>query len=153
MRGMIFPVVAVLTIGVIAGAIAAPVQKPTVTMTEFQFAPKTLALKPGTAVELTVVNKGAIQHEFMLYPIPGSMGMEMDMDAYGAENTYFKNIGTVEVVSGGKTSRSSRLERVMVGPGKVAVIKFVAKRPGTFEFACHVLGHYEAGMKGVLTVK
>ena len=107
MRGMIFPVVAVLTIGVIAGAIAAPVQKPTVTMTEFQFAPKTLALKPGTAVELTVVNKGAIQHEFMLYPIPGSMGMEMDMDAYGAENTYFKNIGTVEVVSGGKTSRSS----------------------------------------------
>jgi uncharacterized cupredoxin-like copper-binding protein len=25
-------------------------------------------------------------------------------------------------------------------------------KPGTYEFACHVLGHYEAGMKGTLTV-
>ncbi len=116
---------------------------------------ETFALAAGTAVELVVVNKGVVDHEFMLYSVPKSMGMEMDMDvdAYGAENTYYKGIGTIEVASGGKTSRSSRLERVMVTAGKAATIRFVAKKAGTFEFGCHVPGHYEAGMKGTLTVK
>jgi len=140
--------------GVAAIATAAPAQKLTLTMTEFQFAPKTVSATRGAAVELVVVNKGAIQHEFMLYSSPGSMAMSMDMDKYGAENTYFKDIGTVEVVYPGKPpARSSRLERVVLDPGQSATIRFVAKKAGAFEFACHIPGHYEAGMKGTLTVK
>lgn len=146
--------VAIVFVGAMTvGTLAAPAQKITFTMTDFQFTPKSVAVKPGTAVELILVNKGAVQHEFMLYTSPGSMGTGMDMDAYGAENTYFKGIGTIEVVSGAKTSRTSGIERVMVDPGKTVAIKFVAKKPGTFEFGCHITGHYEAGMKGVLTVK
>ncbi|HXF82848.1 MAG TPA: multicopper oxidase domain-containing protein [bacterium] len=147
--------VGLLTIGgLAAGAVAAPAQKLTLTMTDFQFAPKAVALKLGTVVELVVVNKGAIQHEFMLYTFPRSMAMNMDMDKYGAENTYFKDIGPVEVVyPGKKPATSSRLERVMVDPGQSVTIRFTAKKAGTFEFACHIPGHYEAGMKGTLAVK
>ncbi|MDR7451319.1 MAG: cupredoxin domain-containing protein [Armatimonadota bacterium] len=147
--------VGVLTIGgAAADVVAAPAQKLTLTMTEFQYAPRTIALKPGTAVELIVTNKGAVQHEFMLYTSPGSMAMNMDMDKYGAENTYFKDIGVIEVVyPGKKPSTSSRLERVMVDPGQSVTIRFTAKKAGTFEFACHIPGHYEAGMKGTLAVK
>lgn len=148
-------VVGVLLGGTVAVDAAAPAQKLTLTMTEFQFAPKTVSVKPGTAVELTVVNKGTVEHEFMLYPSPGSTSMNMDMDKYGAENTYFKDIGTVEVVIQGLTAtrKTSRLERVGLNPRQSATIKFVAKKAGTFEFACHIPGHYEAGMKGALTVK
>ncbi len=156
MRVKTVVVLGVLAIALlVSNAIAAPAQKVTLTMTDFQFAPKTVSVKPGTAVELVIVNKGAIQHEFMLYPPASSMGgMAMDMDRYGAENTYFKGIGSVEVVyPGKKPSTSSRLERVMVDPGQTVTIRFVTKKAGTFEFACHITGHYEAGMKGVLTVK
>jgi len=146
-------VAAVLSLELAAAAFAAPVQKITLTMSEFQFAPKTVALRPGTAVEVTLINKGTVEHEFMLYPMPSMGGMSMDMDAYGAQNTYFKDIGAVELVADGKTSRPSRLERVMVAPGKTAVLRFTAKKAGTFEFGCHIPGHYEAGMKGILTVK
>ena len=149
-----FVVGVLTTAGLVAIAIAAPVQKVNLTMTEFKFAPNTVALKAGTAVEVVLVNAGAIQHEFMLYPVPGSMAMTMDMDTYGAENTYFQNIGPVEVAyPGKKPSATSRLERVMVDPGQRVTIRFVAKKTGTFEFACHIPGHYEAGMKGTLTVK
>ncbi|MDF2627908.1 MAG: hypothetical protein K0R39_1739 [Symbiobacteriaceae bacterium] len=41
-----------------------------------------------------------------------------------------------------------------VAPGKTGEVTFTApSRPGTYEFACHVDGHYEKGMKGVLVVK
>lgn len=70
-------------------------------------------------------------------------------------STYFKDIGTVEVVIQGLTAtrKTSRLERVGLNPRQSATIKFVAKKTGPFEFACHISGHYEAGMKGTLTVK
>ena len=146
-------VLAVLTVVGAAAPLAAPAQKLTLTMTDFALTPKAVAVKAGAAVELTLINKGAVQHEFMLYTPLGNMGMTMDMDAWGAESTYFKGIGTVEVVSDGRTSRTSGMERVMVDPGKSVTVRFVAKRTGTFEFGCHITGHYEAGMKGALTVK
>lgn len=37
-------------------------------------------------------------------------------------------------------------------PGQTVTGAFVAQTAGSFEFACHLPGHYEAGMKGVLTV-
>jgi uncharacterized cupredoxin-like copper-binding protein len=36
---------------------------------------------------------------------------------------------------------------------KLVEVKFTPKKTGTFEIGCHVEGHYEAGMKGSLTIK
>ncbi len=49
-----------------------------------------------------------------------------------------------------KARRGSGLE---VASNRSAEVKFTPKKTGTFEIGCHVEGHYEAGMKGSLTVK
>jgi uncharacterized cupredoxin-like copper-binding protein len=41
-----------------------------------------------------------------------------------------------------------------VAPGKTGEVTFTApSKPGTYEFACHVEGHYEKRMKGILVVQ
>ena len=41
---------------------------------------------------------------------------------------------------------------VSVGPNDVGVTTLRFDQPGTFEFACHLPGHYEYGMHGVVEV-
>jgi len=41
---------------------------------------------------------------------------------------------------------------VHVDPGTTGVIVWHFNRAGSFEFACLIAGHYEAGMLGTLTV-
>jgi uncharacterized cupredoxin-like copper-binding protein len=41
---------------------------------------------------------------------------------------------------------------VSVGPNEVGVTTLRFDEPGTFEFACHLPGHYEYGMHGVVEV-
>jgi uncharacterized cupredoxin-like copper-binding protein len=40
-----------------------------------------------------------------------------------------------------------------VPPGQMREIVWTFNRPGTFEFACLIAGHYQAGMKGLITVE
>lgn len=40
-----------------------------------------------------------------------------------------------------------------IKPGATATLTFVADRPGSYEYACHLPGHYEAGMKGTLIIQ
>jgi len=42
------------------------------------------------------------------------------------------------------------VENVPAGGSKELV--FVTEKAGTFEFACHLPGHYEAGMRGTLNI-
>jgi uncharacterized cupredoxin-like copper-binding protein len=46
-----------------------------------------------------------------------------------------------------------RFEIRPIAPRATAQASFVADKAGVFEFACHVDGHYEKGMKGTLVVK
>jgi uncharacterized cupredoxin-like copper-binding protein len=39
-----------------------------------------------------------------------------------------------------------------VDPGKQGGLIWTFNRPGDFEFACLVAGHYQAGMKGTISV-
>lgn len=40
-----------------------------------------------------------------------------------------------------------------IDPGVTKEVTFVADKAGTFEYACHVNGHYEKGMRGYLVVE
>jgi uncharacterized cupredoxin-like copper-binding protein len=40
-----------------------------------------------------------------------------------------------------------------VPPGQTRDIVWTFNRAGTFEFACLIAGHYQAGMKGSITVE
>lgn len=127
-------------------------QKVTITMTEFKFAPARITLQAGIPAELILINKGKIEHEFMVYAAPKAR--VSDWDEYVMANTYFKNMGEIkgEFEGIGAVAGTSVFE-VEVQPGQRAELKFTPTRKGTFEIGCHVEGHYEAGMKSVLVVR
>lgn len=135
-----------------APAAAAKVQKVTVTLNEFKFVPKTVTLRAGIPVELTLVNRGKVEHEFLVYTAPKAA--PDDWDEYAIVNTYFKGTEEIEVVfrRQGAVAGTSLFE-VEVEAGRSATIEFTPMQKGTFEIGCHVEGHYEAGMKGTLTVR
>ena len=152
-RTVILGIVAVLVAAFTTGATAAAkAQKVTVTMTDFKFTPKTITLQAGVPVELTLVNKGNVEHEFMVYVVPKAA--PGDWDEHVMDNTYFQDMGEVEVVFRNQGAvASTRMFEVELAKGKSAVVEFTPARKGTFEIGCHVEGHYEAGMKGTFVVK
>jgi len=106
----------------------------TVTMDDgMRFTPATVAVKEGETIRFIVRNAGTIRHEMM--------------------------IGTVE-----ELKRHAELMRqfpgmehedtnaVTVDPGKEGEIAWKFTVPGTFDYACLIPGHYEAGMKGQIVV-
>ncbi len=152
-RLIIFGVITLLAAAFASGATAATqAQKVTVLMSEFKFAPKTVTLRAGVPVEITLVNKGSVEHEFMVYTVPKAA--PGDWDEYVMANTFFKSMGEVEVEfeERGAVASTSMFE-VELEKGRSAVIHFTPSRKGTFEIGCHVEGHYEGGMKGTLVVK
>jgi len=153
-RALVIAVAAVLVVffayGITAGA--AKEQKVTITMTDFKFTPAMITLQSGVPAEIVLVNKGAVEHEFMVYKTPA--GKIKDWDEYIMPNTYFKDMGEVEgEFEGIGAVAGTSVFEVEVMKGKTAELKFTPTRKGTFEMGCHVEGHYEAGMKGVLVVK
>jgi uncharacterized cupredoxin-like copper-binding protein len=152
-RTVTFGVIAALVAVFVSGAAAAPkAQKLTITMAEFKYSPKTITIRAGVPVELTVVNRGAVEHEFLVYTPPKTA--PDDWDEYAIANTYFQDLGEVEVVfrDRGAVAGTSLFE-VELEKGRSATVLFTPAKKGTFEIGCHVEGHYEAGMKGTLIVK
>ncbi len=147
--GIIGVLVAAFTTGAMA---AAKAQKVTITMSDFKFTPKTITVQAGTPVELTLINKGTVEHEFMVYVAPKAA--PDDWDEYVMDSTYFKDMGEVEVVFRGQGAvASTRMFEVELEKGKGATVLFTPSKKGTFEIGCHVEGHYEAGMKASFVVK
>ena len=56
-------------------------------------------------------------------------------------------------MGGGKTMEHDDPNSVLLEPGKSGEIVWKFSKAGTFEIACNVPGHYDAGMVGELTVK
>ncbi len=153
-KWLVVAVVAALLVFVTYGGAtgAAKAQKITITMTEYKFTPAKISLQAGVPVEIVLVNKGKVEHEFMVYKTP--TGKIDDWDEYIMPNTYFQGMGEVkgEFAGVGAVAGTSVFE-VEVAKGKTAELSFTPTQKGTFEIGCHSEGHYEAGMKGVLIVK
>ncbi len=94
------------------------------------FAPEELRVAEGTRVRFVVVNGDPINHELIVGP--------PDVHARHAEGT--------------EAEHPSIPGEVSVGPNGSAVTTFRFDEPGTFEFACHLPGHYEHGMHGEVEV-
>jgi uncharacterized cupredoxin-like copper-binding protein len=89
-----------------------------------------LRVVEGTRVRFVVVNGDPINHELIVGP--------PDVHARHATGT--------------EAEHPSIPGEVSVGPNGTAITTFRFDDPGTFEFACHLPGHYEYGMHGVVEV-
>jgi len=152
-RLAILGIIGLLAVALAPGATAAPkARKVSMTMTEFKFTPQTITLQAGVPVELILVNKGTVEHEFMVYVPPKAP--PDDWDEYVMVNTFFQRMGEVAVEFAGRGAvASTSMFEVELQKGRSATIIFTPNRKGTFEIGCHVEGHYEGGMKGTLIVK
>jgi uncharacterized cupredoxin-like copper-binding protein len=148
--------IALLAIGVLTASCAAsaPPPSPTsatggriieITMKEFGFTPSTITVRPGEKITLRLKNTGMVEHEFMagLGPIPGR-GYADDWIAKAAAN----------IPSHTHPGEEHLGEGVRVSQNWFGSIDLVVPmQTGEYEFGCFVQGHYEAGMKGTLSVR
>lgn len=142
----------VLTLGVAAGGTT--VQKITITMRDFSFTPSRITLQVGVPAEITLVNKGKVKHEFMIYDMPKKEISSMTGHMWAERANFFQGMGMHAQVTGGEAERKGNdLFEVEVAKAKSALVTFTPTKKGTFEFACLIKDHYEAGQKGVLVVK
>ena len=130
-----------------------------VTMKDYSFSPATITVAAGTAVDLILENKGIQSHVFMVYPKPATKpkGAGAWWD-YVLAKTYFQDMGEIMVHTRYEfVVAGTRISEVAVETGKKVTLTFTPTRKGTFEIGCHLstggASHFDAGMKGVLTVK
>ena len=103
------------------------------TRDEMRFAPSAFRVAQGETVRLLVRNDGKLMHELVI-------GTKKALDAHAAAMA--------------KSPAMAHDEPYMthVAPGEAGEIVWTFNRPGRFEFACLVAGHYESGMRGQIDV-
>jgi len=117
--------------------------------TGFVYSAKELGLRAGEKVTLALRNSDAVEHEFMA-------GRDAEIGR-GFKHDLFDGVDH-EIVptpaSDHGMGHGAEKVGVRVQPGRTATLTFVVPaEPGTYEFACFVAGHFEAGMKGTLTIQ
>jgi uncharacterized cupredoxin-like copper-binding protein len=96
-----------------------------------RFEPDRVTVGAGEVVRFKVTNAGRLDHEFLL----------------GDEQSHKQQAGGM---SGGGHQHSTG---VFVAPGETGEVIWRFTEPGEVIFACHVNGHYSAGMEGSLIVE
>lgn len=97
------------------------------------FEPAVLKVKAGETIRLKFTNKGETDHEFVMDTNEAVMKHKAQMEKFPEMEHADPN--------------SLRL-----APGKSGEIVWTFANSGDFTFACLIPGHYDAGMKGGITV-
>lgn len=118
----------------IVGNAAAAKRTITVDMTDaMRFTPDSITVREGETVRFVVRNRGRMLHEMVI-------GTPDELREHAALMARFPDMEHDEPYM------------VHVDPGKSGEIVWHFNRPGSFEFACLIAGHYEAGMRGTIVV-
>ena len=101
---------------------------------KMSFIPNKIEVKKGQQIRFVVRNNGALKHEFMLASVQDNKKHAEQMKKFPDMEHDDPNAKSVD-------------------PGETAEILWRFSKAGTFEFACLIPGHYEAGMHGTVVVK
>ena len=96
-----------------------------ISLSEFKIESSQTSFKTGTLYRFVIKNEGTISHAWA-------------------------------IMSRGETDTSRALIQIgqsQLPPGTTVTQEYTFTQPGDFEFACHVPGHYEAGMLLPITVQ
>jgi uncharacterized cupredoxin-like copper-binding protein len=100
---------------------------------DMRFTPSTVEVKQGETVRFVVTNKGQILHEMVI-------GDKKTLDEHAALMARFP------------TMEHDEPYMAHVPAGKKETLVWTFNRPGDFDFACLINGHYQAGMVGKIKV-
>ena len=100
---------------------------------DMRFTPSLIEVKQGETVRIVVTNRGRMLHEFVL-------GTKKELDEHAALMMKFPNMQHDEPYM------------VHVPAGESGQMVWTFNRPGEFDFACLIAGHYQAGMVGKVKV-
>ena len=100
---------------------------------DMRFTPNRFSVKQGETVRLRVVNQGQVMHEVVL-------GTQASLDEHAAMMRQHPDMEHGEA------------HMAHVKPGRKDDLVWNFNRTGSFDFACLVAGHFEAGMRGSFTV-
>ncbi|MGI9152952.1 MAG: cupredoxin domain-containing protein [Rubrivivax sp.] len=98
-----------------------------------RFTPERIEVRQGETLRLRVHNTGKVMHEFVI-------------------GTKAENVKHAELMIKHPNMEHDEPYMAHVAPGKTGDIIWTFNRPGTFEFACLIAGHYSAGMVGTIIV-
>jgi uncharacterized cupredoxin-like copper-binding protein len=118
----------------IAGEAKAARRTVTLSMTDnMRFTPDRIEVREGETVKFVVRNAGQVMHEIVI-------GTKQELDEHAALMEKFPNMEHDEPYM------------AHVSPGKKGELVWNFNRPGTFDYACLIAGHYQAGMVGKIHV-
>lgn len=100
---------------------------------DMRFSPHHFEVREGETVRLRVRNQGKVMHEIVL-------GTKAELDQHAE----------MMVMHPGMEHDEPYMAHVK--PGQRGDIVWHFNRAGTFDFACLIAGHYQAGMTGKVTV-
>lgn len=98
-----------------------------------RFTPDHFEVKQGETVRIVLKNSGQVLHEMVL-------GTKKELEEHAALMAKFPNM------------EHSEPYMAHVKPGNTGEIVWTFNRPGEFDFACLIAGHYQAGMTGKIKV-
>ena len=98
-----------------------------------RFTPDKIDVKQGETVKIVLKNTGAVTHELVI-------GTKKELDEHAALMLKFP------------TMEHEEPYMAHVAPGKTGEIVWTFNKPGNFDFACLIAGHYQAGMVGKIAV-
>jgi uncharacterized cupredoxin-like copper-binding protein len=103
------------------------------TTDEMRFEPADFQVAVGETVSFEVTNAGKVVHEFYVGTAEEQVAHEEEMKAGHSTHDHANSVS--------------------VDPGQTKSLVLTFARAGTLEVGCHVPGHWEAGMKGTITVR
>jgi uncharacterized cupredoxin-like copper-binding protein/Cu/Ag efflux protein CusF len=98
-----------------------------------RFSPDKINVKQGETIKFVIKNTGATLHEFVI-------GTQKENAEHAALMLKFPDM------------EHSEPYMAHVQPGKTGEIIWTFNKPGDFDFACLIAGHYQAGMRGSINV-
>jgi len=98
-----------------------------------RFTPDKVEVRQGETIRFVVKNSGKMLHEMVI-------GNKKELDEHAALMMKFPNMEHDEPYM------------THVAPGKAGQLVWTFNRPGEFDFACLIAGHYQAGMVGTIKV-
>lgn len=128
----------------------------TIDMTDNRYSTEEITVKAGETVRFLIRNTGELVHEF-------NIGTPVMHKAHQKEMMMMVDHGVLEAdkinhdkmkmdMGGGRTMEHNDPNSALLEPGKRKEIVWKFSKAGTYEFACNVPGHYDAGMVGEIRV-